>query len=99
MDITKHYNYYEYVINSLKLLGGSGRNDEILEKVIKLGLVDKLFDPHPCGHDMYESEIAFSGFVISCCQSTGILQLIEAPFDLVSQRIDEAIDRYRIFAH
>ena len=64
-----------------------------------LGLVDKLFDPHPCGHDMYESEIAFSGFVISCCQSTGILQLIEAPFDLVSQRIDEAIDRYRIFAH
>lgn len=36
MDITKHYNYYEYVINSLKLLGGSGRNDEILEKVIKL---------------------------------------------------------------
>ena len=64
----------------------------------RLGLVDKLFDPYPCGDDMYKPQIAFSGFVISCCQSTGIFQLIEAPFDLVSQRIDEIIDRYCLFS-
>jgi len=36
MDISKHYNFYEYVIESLKSLGGSGRNEEILEKIIEL---------------------------------------------------------------
>ena len=28
MDISKHYNYYEYVIEALRSLGGSGRNEE-----------------------------------------------------------------------
>ena len=36
MDITKHYNFYEYVIKALNLLGGSGRNEEILDKIISL---------------------------------------------------------------
>lgn len=36
MDINKHFNFYEHVIESLKLLGGSGTNSEILEKVISL---------------------------------------------------------------
>lgn len=36
MDITKHYNYYEFVIKALKELGGSGRNEEILDRIILL---------------------------------------------------------------
>jgi hypothetical protein len=36
MDITKHYSFYNSIVESLKLLGGSGTNEEILEKVIQL---------------------------------------------------------------
>jgi restriction system protein len=41
MDITKHYNYFEYTIEALKQLGGSGTNEEILEKVIQLAKLSK----------------------------------------------------------
>lgn len=41
MDITKPYNYFEYVIESLKHLDGSGGNAEILEKIIKLAKLSK----------------------------------------------------------
>jgi restriction system protein len=41
MDITKHYSFYSSIVEALKLLGGSGTNEEILEKVIQLtGLSD-----------------------------------------------------------
>ena len=36
MDISKHYNFYKYVIEALKELGGSGRNEEILDKIVLL---------------------------------------------------------------
>ena len=42
MVINKHHNYFEHVINSLRLLRGSGRNNKILEKIIELaGLNDQ----------------------------------------------------------
>lgn len=34
MDIKKHFNYYDHVIEALKKTGGSATNEEILEKVI-----------------------------------------------------------------
>ncbi len=34
MDIKKHYNYYEHIIEALKKTGGSASNEEILENVI-----------------------------------------------------------------
>jgi len=50
MDITKHYNFYKYVIESLKLLGGSGTNYEILEKIINLAnLNSEEIDRLHCG--------------------------------------------------
>ena len=36
MDITKHDSFYNSIVESLKLLGGSGTNEEILENVIQL---------------------------------------------------------------
>ncbi len=36
MDITKHYSFFDPVVEALKLLGGSGTNQEILEKVIQI---------------------------------------------------------------
>ena len=36
MNISRPREYYSYIIDALKSLGGSGRNNEILEKVIEL---------------------------------------------------------------
>jgi len=36
VDITKHDSFYNSIVESLKLLGGSGTNEEILENVIQL---------------------------------------------------------------
>jgi restriction system protein len=36
VDITKHYSFFDPVVEALKLLGGSGTNQEILEKVIQI---------------------------------------------------------------
>ena len=41
---------------------------------------------------MDEAEIAGSGFVVSGCQSAGVLELVEAAFDHVAQGIDGGID-------
>ena len=41
MDITKHDSFYEYTIEALKQLGGSGRNAEIVDKVIQLAELSK----------------------------------------------------------
>ena len=36
MNIKRHDSFYDSIVESLKLLGGSGTNQEILEKVIQL---------------------------------------------------------------
>ena len=41
---------------------------------------------------MYEAEIAVGGFVVSCCQPSGVFELVEAAFDHVAQGIDRGID-------
>ena len=42
---------------------------------------------------MDEAKIACSGFVVSCCQSSGTFEFVETPFDLIAQGIEETIKR------
>ena len=42
---------------------------------------------------MDEAEIAVSGFVVSSCQSTSVLEFVEASLDHVAQGVDGTIDR------
>lgn len=41
---------------------------------------------------MDEAEIAGSGFVVSGCDTACVLEPVDAPFDEVSQGIDEVVD-------
>jgi hypothetical protein len=41
---------------------------------------------------VYEAEVAVGGFVVSGCQPSGILELVEAAFDHVAQGIDGGVD-------
>ena len=41
---------------------------------------------------MDEAEIAVGGFVVSCCQPSGIFELVEAALDHVAQGVDCGID-------
>ena len=41
---------------------------------------------------MDEAEVAFGGFVVSCCQPSGIFELVEAALDHVAQGVDCGID-------
>lgn len=41
---------------------------------------------------MDEAEVAVGGFIVSGCQPSSILELVEAAFDHVAQRIDCGID-------
>ena len=41
-------------------------------------------NPEADGRDVYEPEVAFCGFVISCGNTAGVLELVEAAFDHVS---------------
>ena len=36
MDISKHYNFYPFVIDALKRSGGSSTNEELLESIANL---------------------------------------------------------------
>ncbi len=47
---------------------------------------------------MNEAQIASGRFIISSCQSSGILELIETSLDLVAQSIDERIEERLFFA-
>ena len=47
---------------------------------------------------MNEAEVACGCFVISGGQASGAFELVEAPFDLVAQGIDGAIDRDLLLA-
>lgn len=42
---------------------------------------------------MDEAEIARGGFVVSGCQATRVLELVEAALDAVSEGVDVAVDR------
>ena len=41
---------------------------------------------------MDEAEIAVCGFIVSCCQPSGVFELVEATLDHVSQGVDCVID-------
>ena len=42
---------------------------------------------------MDEAELAFGGFIIAGCQSSGVLELVEAAFHHIAQGVDCGIDR------
>lgn len=42
---------------------------------------------------MDEAEIAVGSFVVSCCQSAGVLEFVETSLDHVAQGVDRTIDR------
>ena len=41
---------------------------------------------------MDDGEIACGGFVVTCCETSGAFELVEAPLDPVAQSVDEAVD-------
>ena len=49
-------------------------------------------DPKAYGCDVYEAKVAFSSFVVSCGDTAGVLELVEAAFDQVPQPVKPMID-------
>lgn len=50
-------------------------------------------EPAPDAGDVYEAAETVCGFVVTGCQARAVLQLVEAAFDHVAQRIDRHVDR------
>lgn len=50
-------------------------------------------EPEPDAGDVYEAEETVCSFVVTGCQATAVLQLVEAALDHVAQRIDRHVDR------
>ena len=55
-------------------------------------------DPEPDADDVYEAEETVCGLVVTGCQATAVLQLVEAALDHVAQRVDRHVDRLAYLA-
>ena len=49
-------------------------------------------EPEPDAGDVYEAEETVCGFVVTGCQATVVLQLVEAALYPVAQRVDGHVD-------
>ena len=48
-------------------------------------------DPKTDGCDVCEAKKAFDGLIVTCGTTSGVFQLVEAPFDKVAQCINRVV--------